>query len=1451
MSDPMKLAITSASSARARSWIAFAATLVVSLLACGPAFAQAGPPSIKMESAPLVQPSAARTFYGTATTHTVGPGARPSTAPEIVALARSLGSEQRTAGQISQAQYVANVVTWVRNNVEIEFRYGLSKGAVGALIDLNGSAFDQAELAVDLLRQGGVTATFQLGDIAMTPQQFGHWTGLVKSLTADPSANVDPYGEFTAQSFSVDAKSACQLLADGGIPATVNGQSNCTSVSGDLTSVTLSHVWVVVGGQVYDPSLKAHLIYGGIDLPAAMRCGTEAASTCGTHMVNTTGVTTGTTPQGATTISSPDTLQDSSDWSTRSGNLVNAIMAGGADRDAVKVVGGKELAPSTVAATFITSSVTHTASGPTITGDLPDQYRTTLEVVVPTTGSCRFFGDELAGQRLLISGIGDGVTQLSIEGRPLAQGPPEDIVCPNGTDTVGAGHILMAVNHPYAANGGGYADRSVDFPIVEPAINIEPQGTFLVDGSSNLFANQLMFEHSTNGSFPMVLVHGFGDASASTGRDASDLNEVSPLHEPLGIPCIPSSSQSITPSPCPYSSMALGTEQIRERSTAFDKLVGGVTNSSVILHDQIGLVYSGRNSGTKYITISAAYSFEAQSSSDGGAPRRAFELIAAGQPAIESNTINDYARALQNGDPILKARPGSSPALMVAPAVMSSVLANVQPPDPILLNGTPTNPGELAFETQWRQRLQSAADNGFTVMMDNRWAFNDGEVFIKDSGNDHELSYLFWGAVKGGQVEDPLNSAMTATEVARDAKVRPDFDSVSLADGDLSFSPPPDLVTGSGNFPYSLSFQRTYGRSQALATEISGFNYQIGPSPGGVGSMALRYTGPDQEVSSRIGGNWTHNFNVSASYTYDLGPSVGEGKATNAAWIIAALVGMNDFARLLATNPSITNRIDLLSFQKLILPVTVVEVKKGAQSEMFTYLANNQYDAQEGGAVLGGASALGITPPANVSSPEGWTEPLVYVGKDGDRIFFGRYARMDQGEMYASDPHAHDPSYWCDLTFGGPVYPQYTRANQVFLADAWTWPNGVEVDFSYDNQTFFSAIPESYDQCHYTTAAVLKKVSNNVGRSLNFTYHSVSGASALYFNGNTYSPVNVPTGYSIDTVKDENGRTVTFTRTGCDTMEINCATLAVTDPANATTTYRYAPTAQSPDPATPMSDTYRLRSWSAPSTPASNTETITYDEFYRVKKVVDINNVETDYFPGGLLGGETYKPGRRHDAIGEASTVFDANGGTVRSDDGVGNITRTVLDGFKRPIRQMLPEGGEKRTTYDARGNVLETRSIAKPGSGLSDAVASSTYVEAATVLPMQCVNRATCNQVASDTDANLNTTNYSWNAATGTLSQVLKPSVHIQPDNVDLRPQTDLGYTAIGGISFLTSKTEKIDSTRSAVTAYAYNSANHDVLDNVTVTADGTSEKTCLKFDSSGNLISSTKPKGTTGGCP
>lgn len=229
--------------------------------------------------------------YGTSLVHTPTWPSGPVTPNEIVELSRALGDSTLAPGDV-----VNQIYDFVRNYVDTTFIFGAQKGALGAIIDKSGTPFDQAELMVSLVQQAAsvthasFAANYQFGTITLTGAQFAAWTNITT------------------------AQAACSLLANGGIPASINGSSLtilCSSLSptASVTSVTMYHVWVQVTGLgdptcgnscIFDPSYKPYNFPQQVANLAGI-----AGFTPGTGQVlgtATAGSTTGTAGSGSGTV---------------------------------------------------------------------------------------------------------------------------------------------------------------------------------------------------------------------------------------------------------------------------------------------------------------------------------------------------------------------------------------------------------------------------------------------------------------------------------------------------------------------------------------------------------------------------------------------------------------------------------------------------------------------------------------------------------------------------------------------------------------------------------------------------------------------------------------------------------------------------------------------------------------------------------------------------------------------------------------------------------------------------------------------------------------------------------------------------------------------------------------------------------------------------------------------
>lgn len=138
---------------------------------------------------------------------------------------------------------------------------------------------------------------------------------------------------------------------------------------------------------------------------------------------------------------------------------------------------------------------------------------------------------------------------------------------------------------------------------------------------------------------------------------------------------------------------------------------------------------------------------------------------------------------------------------------------------------------------------------------------------------------------------------------------------------------------------------------------------------------------------------------------------------------------------------------------------------------------------------------------------------------------------------------------------------------------------------------------------------------------------------------------------------------------------------------------------------------------------------------------------------------------------GDAVSTIVSNptiGRTVKETDADGNFVTNEYDYKQRLIRTTYPEGNKVEHGYDDRGNEVETRIKAKPGSGLPDLVSTAGY-------PATCTNTKTCNKPMWVEDAAGNRTDFTYDPTHGELIKEEKPA----PTTGAARPTTITEHTA------------------------------------------------------------------------
>jgi YD repeat-containing protein len=214
---------------------------------------------------------------------------------------------------------------------------------------------------------------------------------------------------------------------------------------------------------------------------------------------------------------------------------------------------------------------------------------------------------------------------------------------------------------------------------------------------------------------------------------------------------------------------------------------------------------------------------------------------------------------------------------------------------------------------------------------------------------------------------------------------------------------------------------------------------------------------------------------------------------------------------------------------------------------------------------------------------------------------------------------------------------------------------------------------------------------------------------------------------------------------------------------------------------------------------------------------------------------------------------FDANGehnrplSTTNPD---GSIVLNSYDASGSLVSSVNPEGNATGYTYDLRGNTVQRTLTPKPGSGLTAISEQWTYVGGPSLVAEACSNQKTCNRPDKYVNPRGDTTDYSWDSATGLIAQKLEPAA---PDG--LRPTSDFTYASIpasGGttVLLLASVTAKIDATSSQSTQFEYTAEGRGLLKSKIDTAGSSSLRTCYGYDAPGNKISETAPRAGLSQC-
>lgn len=1186
-----------------------------------------------------------------------------------------------------------------------------------------------------------------------------------------------------------NADAARAILGDGGIPATVS------STGTTINSVTMAHVWVdaVISGTHYlfDPSYKPHSFTSRINLASAM-------GYSGTDLV--TAAETGASVSSTSILAFNEAAFRTKLNQFRS-TLETYLKTNYRGQKTDAVVGSKIIAASPNSELRRTSLPYVISTDLTWSGNIPDVFRTSLTVSLNGSAYGTYFADDFYGKYKAFAYNNNspapvkGAVTDKIVG--LAQS------CDFGNSgTAQQATVTIAINHPYATNTGGYMDRTL--------------------------SKSIALYRCTNSAF--YLSNDWGNGSDE-------------VHRRLGLPAV-----SLAESYKSQLQIAASLSAVTAQYARYLDLASSELNVTYQLHDLIGLHHIDRigldtisdgtfHQGSEQQLITTDFegglSVNPTDAVDTARRGAAGHVAASGLDFTENGALREQNDTVRDLTPI---------TLFTGQNSLSAVPGNYYYYLATSANWTTVRDTNLAaYPAALKTILNSYISEGYSLMVPQRGDMHQQNItvplgsgstrstrlvevyagsteltravfyaFKPGSAGIDAAAYLIFDprrgrVLKGGVGVGLVDSAGTLLknpDKPNPGARAPIFKQLSVdgKTGGFTYAPDVDLSDGFGDFPYRLELKRSY--SYGDSTDYG------------------------------LGAGWRHNWMQTVASANDGDAVMGSRGAQAAAPALVAIWAAND---LMSSTASPTRLVGLAHVEKWLADQTtdnVVTVNKGLDGDsVFVRQADGSLLSVKPDGSLLTQTGAGADSIVNRLTYE--NVAYNYSAPDGSALAYGfvGLSAVDQGEAVAVSSNARKTLY---LT-------------------SWTLPDGFKIRTTYiyrfdDNLVYFHDAVNSFGRLISVAGGGIDQ--GNMG-----TKHATCP------NGPNSLIVYEPARDGLASYMTSGGATVTFNKTAsnewivvpdsegndpirCDAqgrapntfiVHVSQMTSAI-DPANYSWKYAYLSV---PNPYLAFNALGRVFK---PSQPSNAALTLAFGNDSNVRSATDLGSNPFAY-------KSSINRSESDDPLGNASVdYFDQYGRRSSSVNPLGNVTSYAYDARDLLSLTTYPELNSTSYTYDVRSNPTSIVNLPKPGSGSPTITTTTSYYEGSTVAI--CVNLKTCNRPLQAKDGRLNATDYIWDTSTGNLMSVTQPA-----DADGTRPATNYGYTSFtsGGDTFTlpTSKQDKITSTVTMTTTYAYDAANLYALKDVTVDNPGLALKTCLKLDPAGNLQNLTTPNAALGTCP
>lgn len=1197
---------------------------IAAALASGAAIAA---PSTKIGTANLISPTAADSYYGGASTSTnsIGWTARPK---EVQELARALKRDPDL------------IYEHIRNNMTTVWSYGLTKGAEGVIIDRAGTAFDQAHLMVELLRESGFTASYKLGTITLSGTQFQTWSGITSAMTA------------------------CQMLSSGGIPAVINGSTtaDCSYGAATITSIELAHAWVAVTlsgvTYLYDPAFKDHTFKAGINLGTAT--GMSSGAVMGTS------ATTGTV-SGVASLASFSTSTLSTNLTAYSTNLETAIDAMSPAAGMADVVGGKSINPQALPQGGLRQlSLPYTTNVlRTISGEMPDQYRTKLRVQItkvrpdsstPTAIDKTLYVDEIYGRRLTFDTNFDtsgasftGALKLTDEfgaAVSLASATYSD------NPTYSRGTVTLTVDMPYAAVSGGYMDAVIAKPVnyALPLTVVHgwgETGRGLIDkwGQRQDTAMPAVPDTTCKACFPMYRAwKGDGRREALAAAWLAQASRAAQLNAAIakGV-LVQHYSVGVSAADTTVLQTANGAFWVTDSFDRLDVDSGvSLTSATATAADRRGALYAAvaamdalKGSVPAQVadlpdSSSVATRFEwgnappaSEDGPIGGAVRSFYRYTnstdasyALSLSHAEGQTTTAASGVHGANDPVI----GNTEMVARRQALADAVSAMVS-------DGFVVTASEEAFlgpGTRGGGFAPSGTD--YTHAQTPQRGGAIAATKLDGSGDPTEIAHVLvgpQGPVGGGGGGAQIYHQMqydpaTSADVVRGLFVTPPVGQVTIAS-------PAKVVVGSGKFPFQMTGELIWR-----------------------GSVAREETyGPGAHREPQ--GGWTTNWNNALTISGSGLEAMGQSDARAAAMSIAAFYAAQDAYKSTASIKRDVAGEMVAAWWVRRLNQNVATVSLGTSTQQFVRRASGTWLAPGAGVrgSLTQTNAPAVSPRHPTISGSCTSAMLTYVPTRGwsySGVSFKVTSPTGDEQVFQAWSNQMLDTSGCAEQRG-------------FRLATWTWPKGVQLTFVYGR-----------GPTDFTHTEALLTVSNGLNQKI-----------TLLDNGTT--------GLTGSSVGDwgAGSRTVTVGQNG--------AQVTHTDAIGAVTKFDFLNLGTGLFAAQRLEKIYAADEATLPATQ------YVYDSLGRLQQTKDRlvlagSRAPSQLFLADGLRGETLS------ALGYSAVAYvDPNGDVVRSIDPAGGVTTGTFDGRGRTLTLTTADGAQIQFEYNNRNLLTKTTRLAKVGS--------------------------------------------------------------------------------------------------------------------------------------------------------